>query len=182
MDKKKGRQEDKEFRKQTADPTIGSAVPAHLPEGRWARFYPGHLVLIARMVLGSVFVYASMDKILHPTGFADIIANYQILPDVLINLTAIILPWLEFFLGLALLFGVWLPGAVFLCNLLLTVFTAALVFNLARGLDVHCGCFGTTIPDDARAPMAWYIFRDLIFFAVGIYLLLGILYKILRKT
>jgi len=126
----------------------------------------------ARLILGFVFIYASIDKILHPGQFAELIHNYQILPDLLINPTAIILPWLELILGVFLLIGIWLPGTVFLTNLLLAVFLGAMVFNLARGLDIHCGCFSTTLEmGDAAAPMVWYVIRDSLFIVPGIFLL-----------
>ena len=70
----------------------------------------GWLTLIARLFLGGVFIYASVDKILHPDDFAHAVYNYQILPNGLINLTALVLPWLELLLGICLLTGVWLPG------------------------------------------------------------------------
>ena len=131
----------------------------------------------ARLILGFVFIYASIDKILHPGQFAEIIHNYQILTDVLINPTAIILPWLELILGVFLLIGIWLPGTVFLTNLLLVVFLGAMVFNLARGLDIHCGCFSTTVDlGDAAAPMVWYAIRDSLFIVPGIFLFWHTLY------
>lgn len=134
--------------------------------------------VLARMILGIVFIYASIDKILHPGDFAEIIHNYQILPDLLINPTAIVLPWLELILGAFLLIGIWLPGAVFLSNLLLAVFLGAIVFNLARGLDIHCGCFSTTVDlGDAAAPMVWYVIRDGLFIVPGIFLLWHTLYS-----
>jgi uncharacterized membrane protein YphA (DoxX/SURF4 family) len=128
--------------------------------------------VLARLILGIVFIYASIDKIFHPGQFAEIIHNYQILPYLLINPTAIILPWLELILGVFLLIGIWLPGTVFLTNLLLAVFLGAMVFNLARGLDIHCGCFSTTVDlGDAAAPMVWYAIRDSLFIIPGIFLL-----------
>jgi uncharacterized membrane protein YphA (DoxX/SURF4 family) len=69
-----------------------------------------------RLFLGLVFVYASFDKILRPAAFAEIIYNYQILPEALINFTSIFLPWLELHLGLLLILGFWLPGAVLISN------------------------------------------------------------------
>lgn len=133
--------------------------------------------LLARLILGIVFIYASVDKIFHPGQFAEVIHNYQILPDLLINPTAIVLPWLELILGLFLLIGVWLPGSVFLTNVLLFVFMGAMVFNLARGLDIHCGCFSTTVDlGDAAAPMVWYAIRDSLFIVPGIFLLWHTLY------
>jgi uncharacterized membrane protein YphA (DoxX/SURF4 family) len=102
-------------------------------------FYHGE-----RLILGVIFIYASYDKILHPKAFAEIIYNYQILPDSLINLTAIFLPWLEMLMGLFLIIGFWMPGTVVWSNLLLVVYICVLCFNLARGLDINCGCFSTT--------------------------------------
>jgi uncharacterized membrane protein YphA (DoxX/SURF4 family) len=84
--------------------------------------------IVARLTLASIFIYASLDKIAHPAAFAKDVYNYQILPDALINMTALVLPWLELLLGLCLLSGLWLPGAVLTANGLLGVFLAALVF------------------------------------------------------
>jgi hypothetical protein len=123
----------------------------------------------ARLIMAGIFMYASIDKIAHPAAFAKDIYNYQILPDALINLTALVLPWLELFLGLCLVAGIWLPGAVFTVNGLLIVFMASLIFNLARGLDVNCGCFGS----DGLGPSmstGWYLLRDVLFLAVGTFL------------
>jgi len=103
----------------------------------------GWAFLAARLFMGSIFIYASIAKIAKPAAFAKDMYNYQVLPDVLINLTALVLPWLELFLGLCLLAGIWMPGAVLAVNGLLIAFLGALVFNMARGLDVDCGCFST---------------------------------------
>lgn len=124
------------------------------------------LLLVTRLVLGALFLAASVDKILHPDAFAKIIHNYQILPDSLINLCAIVLPWLEALLGLLLVSGMWLPGAAVLANALLVTFFAALVFNVARGIDVHCGCFSTQVTGSPQ--MSWYLVRDSLFLLLGL--------------
>ncbi len=121
-----------------------------------------------RLVLGAIFIIASADKIYNPGGFAQAVYNYQILPDALINLTAIILPWLELILGIFLIVGFWLPGAVTLANGLLVAFFGSLVFNVARGLDVHCGCFSTRTDGDPTT--VWYLIRDSAFLLMGAYL------------
>ncbi len=125
-----------------------------------------------RLLLGLVFVYASYDKILHPQAFALAVFNYQIVPDVAVNLIALILPWLELLLGLCLVFGIWLPGATIVGNGLLVFFLGALVFNQIRGLDIHCGCFSTEIQQGAAG--FGTVLRDLGFLAIGLYLLLFI--------
>ena len=121
-----------------------------------------------RLILGAIFVVASADKIYQPAAFAQAIYNYQILPDTLINIMAIILPWLEILLGLFLIIGLWLPGTVTLTNLLLVTFLGALVFNMAQGLDVHCGCFSTST--EGAPATAWYLIRDASFLLMGGYL------------
>lgn len=126
--------------------------------------------LFARLVLGAVFIYASIDKILYPQAFAKAVYNYQILPDFLINLTAIILPWLELILGLFLIIGLFHEGSVWIVTLLLVMFFGSMTFNLARGLDIHCGCFSTGTDGTNNAPMAWYVFRDGLFLLPAFYL------------
>ena len=121
-----------------------------------------------RLSLGAIFVVASVDKIIHPKAFADIIHNYQILPDTLINIIAITLPWLELMLGMLLISGLWLPGVVILTNILLLGFFLSLLFNVARGLDVHCGCFTTS--GGGKSAMSWNILRDAVFLFLGGYL------------
>lgn len=122
----------------------------------------------ARFVLGIVFVYASYDKILHPEAFAKIIYNYQILPDELINLAAIFLPWLELITGSLLIIGLWLPGSVFIGNILLIIFFCALMYNKARGLDISCGCFSTS--ESAAPESTLYLLRDFSFVVIAVYL------------
>ena len=135
------------------------------PKGRM-RFH----LLISRLVLGGIFTYASFDKILHPFEFAEVVYNYQLLPDVLVNLVSLFLPWLELLVGLSLILGVWLPGAVLICNLLLMVFFSTLVFNIARGLDIDCGCFTVSVGTSSGGHMLWYLFRDGFFLFVGLFL------------
>lgn len=123
----------------------------------------------ARLFLGVLWIYASYDKILHPEAFAYAVYNYQVLPDGGINLTALVLPWVELLIGICLLVGFWLPGAALLSTLLLAAFAGALLFNLHRGLDVHCGCFSTQAGGDPAGYLT--VLRDLSFLAVSIYLM-----------
>ena len=128
------------------------------------------IFLLSRLFLGGIFVYASYDKIIHPVPFAEIVYNYQILPDALVNLVSLFLPWLELLVGLSLILGVWLPGSVLMCNVLLLFFFGTLVFNLARGLDIDCGCFTVSVGSSSGGHMLWYLFRDGLFLFVGLFL------------
>lgn len=144
-----------------------SALPHESSKGS---SYKRPLRFWVRLILGVIFLIASADKIYHPSAFAQAIYNYQILPGSFINIGAIILPWLEVILGLFLIIGLWLPGTVVLTNLLLATFFGALVFNVARGLDVHCGCFSTS--GEGTPATAWYLIRDAAFLLMGGYLFL----------
>jgi uncharacterized membrane protein YphA (DoxX/SURF4 family) len=132
------------------------------------------LTLSARFILGGVFVYASFDKILHPAAFSEAVYNYQILPDELINLTAIVLPCLELVLGIFLIINFWMPGTVVMCNLLLTTYIVALLFNMARGLNINCGCFSTTPVESSMNILT--VLRDTSFLAIASYLLYAIFF------
>ena len=63
--------------------------------------------LLFRFVLGYVFIYASIGKIINPFDFSIAIQNYRILPDSLTNFMAIILPWMELYCGLFLILGIF---------------------------------------------------------------------------
>lgn len=127
---------------ETAPATTDTNKDGHKPAAGVSRTQ-SYVYTGLRLVLGVVFLYASYDKILHPQAFAQAVFNYQILPDAAVNLAALVLPWLELFLGLCLVAGLWLPGATVTSTGLLAVFIGALVFNQIRGLDIHCGCFST---------------------------------------
>ena len=128
----------------------------------------------ARLILGGIFIFASHDKILHPKAFAEVVYNYQILPEVLINVTAIFLPWLELLMGIFLIIGFWMPGTVIWSNILLVVYIGALGFNLARGLDINCGCFSST----RGSPISiGTILWDVAFLMLSGYLLFFVFYK-----
>lgn len=118
------------------------------------------VTFLLRLGLGAMFVYASLYKIIDPATFAKSIYNYQVLPDQVINLAALILPWLELFLGLALISGMGALGAAAWCHGLLWVFFLALVYNQVRGLNIHCGCFTSATLSTEAPPMLWYFVRD----------------------
>ena len=130
--------------------------------GRWQ----GISILVARVFLGLLFLYASIEKILYPRAFAEIVYNYLILPDGLIHLTAVVLPWIELLLGLFLILDLWLPGAVLVANALLMAFLAALALNIARGVDIDCGCFSS---EGSPAPMFYYLGRDAFFLLLSLF-------------
>ena len=123
-------------------------------------YFKGPVVLFARLILGGVFIYASIDKILNPGDFAKIISNYHVLPFGLENLLAITLPWLELFAGICLIIGVFIDGATVLVVLMNIVFIFAISQALARGISIECGCF--SVASDAGSSIGIQtILRDI---------------------
>jgi hypothetical protein len=57
-------------------------------------------------------------------------------------MAARILPWFEFFLGVALLAGIGLRWTGLMASALLLVFIAAMTRAYMNGLEIMCGCFG----------------------------------------
>jgi uncharacterized membrane protein YphA (DoxX/SURF4 family) len=103
-------------------------------------------LLVVRIAIGAVFIYAGISKFLSPQQFADSIASFQLLPDILINLLALGLPPTEILAGLMMISG-WHWRSANLAILGLTlIFAVALAQGLARGLQVDCGCFGSGKP------------------------------------
>jgi len=130
--------------------------------------------LVIRLALGAVFIFAGVPKIMDSAAFAGAVYNYQLLPDVLVNLVAIFLPWLEVVAGAFLILGVWLPGAIIIYNGLMLTFMAAIIISAVRGLDINCGCFST----GASEAIGWKtIARDMSLLLASLYLLFAVFVK-----
>jgi len=122
-----------------------------------------YVQVVLQIIVGAVFVYASYNKLFDQVAFAKSVYGYKFLPDFLINLTAIIVPPLEFIAGLFLMFGLFRKGSSAVIIVLLSVFLVALVQAYARGLDIDCGCFGSTAADKTTSTdILIRIFQDIL--------------------
>jgi len=93
-------------------------------------------LLIARVILGVIFIYMGSMKFGSPFEFLKQVRQYEMLPEtpaIYLNATAIVLPWLEIVAGVALLIGLRIRGAAVAIALMLLVFTHAI---LIRGLHI----------------------------------------------
>ena len=123
------------------------------------------LTVRVQIALGAIFVAAALPKIVDPPSFAHMVYNYRILPGALINITALIMPWLELFTGLALILGVWKTAARNIIAAMLVVFIVAIMFNLLRDNAIDCGCFDTSAAnlthEERLRDMKMVILRDI---------------------
>ena len=125
------------------------------------------VTLICRLIVGGLFVFASLHKILDPEGFALAVYNYRLLPDDWTNVMAIAMPWIELIAGIAVIFGIGTRGAALILASLLAVFSLALGINLLRGLDIACGCFRS----EGERITGLYLLWDLSRFVIAIQIL-----------
>jgi uncharacterized membrane protein YphA (DoxX/SURF4 family) len=112
-----------------------------------------------RLTVGGTYLYASLDKITDPPGFAKAIFNYRLVPLPLLHSFALFLPWLELVVGIALILGVVRRGAALLALAMTLMFTLAVTSALARNLDISCGCFHT---DGGHAVGMTILIRDIL--------------------
>ena len=131
---------------------------------------PSQLVCALRFVLGLVFIYASVGKILDPKTFAENLIAYQVFDSPQwLKYVAVTLPWIEWFCGIFLILGAFVRSVSVLTTLLLFVFIVGMLSALQRGLQIHCGCFGS--PDETIG--AFSLLRDGSFFLASLVLLLS---------
>lgn len=101
----------------------------------------GIITFPLRLCLGGLFIYASLSKIRDPLRFKNIVANYEVLPYWMVNITAAVLPWLEFWTGVLVLMGILVRACIVMQGSLLVLFILVTGLNIARGMEFYCGCF-----------------------------------------
>ncbi len=119
---------------------------------------------LLRVGCGVVLILAAVDKIGDPAKFLKVVENYHGLPADLMPLIAVVIPWMEFFTGVALALGYKRRGAAFLFCLMMGTYSLALAWNLANGVEMNCGCFSM---DSTEKLTVWTVLRDLGFFLGG---------------
>lgn len=129
-----------------------------------------HLVLVARLIIGGLFIYASIYKVLNPTDFSVTVRNYTILPLEWTNLVAITLPWVELGSGLFLVLGVLIRPSALLTTGMMAVFLVALIYAYSVGLDIDCGCFSASTESSGKiGPL--YLIRDTLLLLTSAFIL-----------
>ncbi|MGB7728817.1 MAG: MauE/DoxX family redox-associated membrane protein [Candidatus Acidiferrum sp.] len=122
------------------------------------------VILIGRLLLGCIFIYAGYSKIFLPnkmysplvmlkfsvlsnlSNFGFQVASYKMLSPAGVDFVSHVLPFAEVALGLLLLIGwrlrIWAAIASLFLLMFLTVVTRAYVLHM----DINCGCFATPEP------------------------------------
>ena len=103
-----------------------------------------YTIAIVRLYVALVFILSGLEKINDLAAFSDAIENYKLLPLELINIFAIIIPWVEVVAGTFLLFGIFIKENSVIIFSLLAFFTLAVLLAVIKGLNIDCGCQGTS--------------------------------------
>ena len=101
-----------------------------------ARLRPADIgALLARWLLGALFIYMGLSKALHPVEFLKLVRQYNVTDQYLfLNLIASTLPWFEIFCGALLVLGVSVRATALLLAAMLVPFTLLI---LRRALGIH---------------------------------------------
>jgi len=155
---------------------------SELPGERRSWIFNPWMLLVFRLALAAVFIYAGLQKIGKPLAFADEIEMYKVLGyGPLLYCVAIVLPWIELLCGISLVTGVFLRGSALILLIVNAVFIVVIAFRTVNVmaeegigfLEVYfdCGCgFGATY--------AWKkLIEDLIFLALSCILLVAHAYR-----
>jgi len=129
----------------------------------------GLIAWALRLFLGCTFIFASWHKIVSPDQFATILYGYAVFPHQIINVLAIVMPFVELVCGITLLTGLLKRSGLLLINAMLVGFIVLISFNLIRGHEFDCGCFSL---GDTKGiwPSVWLLVRDFVMLGAGIYL------------
>jgi uncharacterized membrane protein YphA (DoxX/SURF4 family) len=120
-------------------------------QSSWSRIAADTFAVLARWLLGAVFLYLGLNKALHPVEFLKLVRQYDLVQSsLLLNSIAAALPWFEIFCGLLLLAGVAVRGTAVMLIVMLVPFTV-IVFRRALTIQsalaipfcavkFDCGC------------------------------------------
>ena len=118
--------------------------------------------VLARVVVGLVWVVAGVLKLPDPNENVRAVRAYELLPESVVPVVGHALPVLEILIGVCLLLGLLTRVAAVVSVVLLAAFVIGISSVWARGLSIDCGCFGGGAgpTENAQAKYPWELARD----------------------
>lgn len=162
-----------------------TAIPSEA-SSRGTPAWPRVLLMIGRIALGGVFLFAAYAK-LHFNGawhfgdyhffFAMAIDSYNMLPLWAVEILARVLPVLEAVIGAMLVLGIWVRWVAAFTSALLLVFIGAMTRALILHIQIKCGCFGNDEP-----LTIWTLLRDSSLLVLSLAVTIGAFLTARRNT
>ena len=128
-----------------------------------------NVFLLIRVFLGVLFIVSGGEKAVSPSeNFLYVIQAYQVLPDLLARIASLVFPWVELFVGLSILLGLWLDVGLKVLALVSSSLILMVGQAIVRNLPIDsCGCFGSLV----HLPLRGVIILDITVLAATIYCL-----------
>lgn len=98
--------------------------------------------LIARLVVGAVWIVAGALKVADLRSSVRAVQVYELLPNALAEIVGIVLPLVEIGIGALLIIGLATQVSAVVSSALFVAFIIGIASAWARGLQIDCGCFG----------------------------------------
>lgn len=98
--------------------------------------------LVARLVVGGVWIAAGVLKVFDPDASVRAVRAYQLLPEAIVPTVGYLLPVVEIVVGVCLVLGVLVRPSAVVSGLLFVGFIVGIASVWSRGLEIDCGCFG----------------------------------------
>lgn len=119
-----------------------------------------------RVGIGFIFALSGFQKLMQPyQNFMSQILMYDLVKTDLAAILAMVLPWVEFFMGVFLILGLWTRLDLMVASTMNAVFIFALASVLLRKIKMDdCGCFGGL----KLAPWQTLTLDFVLFIAIGI--------------
>jgi putative oxidoreductase len=128
--------------------------------------YGNRLVAFFRIIMGMLFIFSGIFKVIDLHAFGTVIMKYNIIPEITVPYAAILLPFLELIVGLFLVTGFRIKTASLISMALMILFSVVISVNVIKGESFDCGCFELSrfgINEDISVRL---IVRDMIFLII----------------
>jgi uncharacterized membrane protein YphA (DoxX/SURF4 family) len=129
------------------------------------------LGLVARVVVGGVWVVAGAIKLPDPAGSVRAVRAYDLLPESIVPTVGHVLPIVEVLVGACLIAGLLVRWMAVVSAVLFLAFIVGISAAWARGLQIDCGCFGGGgYEEGASDEYPWELARDAVLLLLSLYL------------
>jgi putative oxidoreductase len=125
------------------------------------------LVFLLRILFGASFAVAGILKAISLGAFIISVRSYDIVPQFLVPGFAIMVLSFEIVFGLSLILGLFTRLSSTVLSTLLILFASAAFFEILRGNNTGCGCFGTIIQEKIGTGA---VIKDLVLLSLGVWL------------
>lgn len=102
------------------------------------------LSALARIIIGGIFIWGAIYKIKWPYIFLGSVYDYEIVGPQFGILIAMVLPWIELFVGVCLFGNILTKGAILIATGMIGLFVFLHAYAIYNGLAINCGCFGVS--------------------------------------